>query len=47
LGIKPDLLMLEVKKYGVLVFSTIVVEVCNIYENHLALHKAKFEQENF
>ena len=47
LGIQPDLLMLEVKKYGALLFSTKVVEACSIYETHLALHKARLEQENF
>jgi hypothetical protein len=47
LGMKPDALMLEVKKHGALVFPVKVVEACGIYENHLALHKARFEQENF
>ena len=31
LGISPDLLLLEVKKYGILVFSDKVVEACKIY----------------
>jgi hypothetical protein len=44
LGISPDLLLLEVKKYGILVFSDKVVEACKIYTDRIDARKAELER---
>jgi hypothetical protein len=43
LGITPDLLLLEVKKYGILVFSDKVLEACKVYTDRIDARKAELE----
>jgi len=43
LGISHDLVLLEVKKYGILMFSEKVVEACKVYTDRIDARKAELE----